>query len=268
MRVALALVLMTSAAFADGTWLPHARMFHDPTSAIGEDSVEAAVRAPPVATPLARCAHPRDVKLVLWLAFENGKVIVADAGGTSDRKLEACVVAAAKNAMITSKGHVIAVVELVTAEGEAQTQRSASDVLRAYVHADSPSTIDAGVAVVASDAGVAIAASDAAVAPDAATITETGPLSADQISKVVTASAGKFRGCYDVARRDQPDLSGKITYHFEIDATGAVTEARARAVNPPQRLDACIVKTLKALKFPASTGKSAVDYPFAFSSLK
>ena len=341
MRLALTLVaLVGSSAAAEDTAPLHPVevLVRDPSGAIKDGEIAAALEAGPVANVLARCPHAANSDVLVWLVFDHGKVVAADAGGSSDRKLEACVLTAVKRATLaSSKARVVATVELVTplvammaavqrtqagnsaigvGTGSAAPQVGSSSPRPAIATRSGSAAVpqvatgsgSAAVPQVATGSGSAAmpavgtghgsaaapvgtssgpaaapqvgAGSGAALAPPAGgdsasvppelTVTvatlDSGALKPEQIDRVVRAKAATFRGCYDIARRAQPEISGKFVYRFEIDATGGVTVAKARLATPPPRLDDCLVRVLKSLKFPASTGASIVSYPLTFTA--
>ena len=101
----------------------------------------------------------------------------------------------------------------------------------------------------------------------------TGLTKAD-VDKVIKASAGGFRACYQDALNRSPDLSGKVVVRFVIkdDSTGprgaGVTRAsvdRGASTIGNSSVENCVVGKIKSLRFPAKGG-AIVNYPFIFSN--
>jgi hypothetical protein len=91
-----------------------------------------------------------------------------------------------------------------------------------------------------------------------------GGLSADEINRVIKASAGKIRACYRNALANQPGLQGKVIARFKIGPDGKVTSATVKGMGPD--VDDCIQPIVEQLVFPATGNTSNVSYPFLFSS--
>src|SRR5258706_2355321 len=111
MRLAILAVLLASAsARADDVDITAKVMLvGDPEHAVTGEAVFKALD--PKAIDL--CPLPR-TPVYVWLVFEKGKVVSADAGGTTDRTVETCLAKALKTATITGKGRIVAVLEMST----------------------------------------------------------------------------------------------------------------------------------------------------------
>lgn len=74
-----------------------------------------------------------------------------------------------------------------------------------------------------------------------------------------------FVACHEKAVANQPDLFGKFVYKFTISANGSVTKAEpTKPTKESKRLDACVIKAIKRVKFPARS-MVAVAYPLVFA---
>ncbi len=110
--------------------------------------------------------------------------------------------------------------------------------------------------------------------PSAARWIEPGPASAaidkDLIRTVVRTHVGEIRSCYEQGLVADPELAGRVSVRFTIDARGIVSEAEvaSSSLHPgAEPVAACIVAALKAWRFPvppASTD-AVVIYPFVFA---
>jgi TonB family protein len=85
-----------------------------------------------------------------------------------------------------------------------------------------------------------------------------GPGLPDGVADALRKRAGAIRNC----RQQAMAAEGTITVKFEIDASGAVTEAVA-TFKPNQALADCVVKVVKGTTFPPGAVRS-VEYPFHF----
>ena len=255
MRLAILVVLWAAAtAHAEGDVDIQARvvLVGDPDHQVTPDAVFRALDG----KAMDACPLPRTPVLV-WMVFDKGKVASADAGGSTDKAAEACFVKAAKTATLQTKSRVVAVLELSTqpvAKIAAIAGGGGSAVATTIPPAPPPPPV--------SGTGSGSSSGEKYVpAPD-----DNNGLTADQINNVVRTNAKQLRGCYDIARRTIPELAGKFTYRFEIDKAGTVTAVQAQTVIPPERLDTCIVRVIKAMKFPTANGPSIVRYPFVFTA--
>ena len=90
-------------------------------------------------------------------------------------------------------------------------------------------------------------------------------LTSDQVFQVVAPKQAAVRACYDQELRRTPKLSGKFLYEFDIAPAGTIDAVRAKKpTKQTVTLDTCIINQLKTLRFPVSTTKTTVAYPFVF----
>jgi len=95
-------------------------------------------------------------------------------------------------------------------------------------------------------------------------------LTREQVGRVIHAHMNEIRYCYDSAVLRTPDVAGRMTVKFSINAPGDVQTAGVGASNVgDRRLHDCIVSRLKGWKFPKPRGGVvvAVAYPFMFKTL-
>jgi hypothetical protein len=94
----------------------------------------------------------------------------------------------------------------------------------------------------------------------------TGSLPLEIIQRIVRQNFGRFRICYDKGRRITPDLHGRVTAKFVIDASGAVTStADGGSDLPDQDVVDCVVRGFGNLSFPPpEAGAVSVTYPIQF----
>jgi hypothetical protein len=93
-----------------------------------------------------------------------------------------------------------------------------------------------------------------------------GRLPPEVIQRIVRQSFGRFRLCYETGLQKEPKLGGKLTAHFVIDKTGAVTSITngGSDLNDAQ-LEACVLRSFSTLAFPAPEGGIVVvDFPIIF----
>lgn len=94
----------------------------------------------------------------------------------------------------------------------------------------------------------------------AGTLSVTGPLAKDVVQRIIRQNFGRFRLCYENGLRTNPDLAGKVTVKFTIDAKGAVTNGKD-AGSDLQSADVlrCIARGYGNLSFPPlDPGKSVL----------
>ncbi len=103
-------------------------------------------------------------------------------------------------------------------------------------------------------------------APAAAPAEPRPQIPPDTIRGIVRRNFGALRFCYREALRKDPKAAGKITIVFDIDESGRVPLARARASELSPQLTACFVRAFEALSFPASpSGVVTITYPMTLA---
>lgn len=86
------------------------------------------------------------------------------------------------------------------------------------------------------------------------------------VQRIVRANFPRFRQCYELGLRTDPELKGSVVTKFIIDQTGAVENVSfAGGTMSDSKVSACVVSTFGMLSFPSpENGKALVTYPIAF----
>jgi len=94
-----------------------------------------------------------------------------------------------------------------------------------------------------------------------------GRLPSEVIQRVVRQNHGRFRGCYEGALRNNPNLAGRVAVRFVIGRDGSVgSAANGGSDLPDAAVVSCVVRAFHGLSFPApESGIVTVTYPIAFS---
>jgi outer membrane biosynthesis protein TonB len=96
-----------------------------------------------------------------------------------------------------------------------------------------------------------------------------GPLSAQAITAVMNRRKSEFSACFSAQARKNRALAGTVVLRFTIGDEGSPRNVKIRDTTLNNaRVEACIVKVGKTLRFPAESGRAPtkVFYPFEFSS--
>lgn len=92
--------------------------------------------------------------------------------------------------------------------------------------------------------------------------TLSGHLPPDVIQRVVRQNFGRFRSCYEVGLRSNPNLEGRVTARFVIGRDGAVSNVSAGGDLPDSSVRSCVASAFYGLTFPApDSGIVTVTYP-------
>ena len=97
--------------------------------------------------------------------------------------------------------------------------------------------------------------------------TRVGPLSKEEISRTLKRNLPLIRSCYAAALERQRETQGEVAVRFTIGPTGEVISADLAAQTVrDERLAACVVGIVTALRFPKPRGggQVVVTYPFRF----
>jgi hypothetical protein len=94
-----------------------------------------------------------------------------------------------------------------------------------------------------------------------------GRLPAEAVQRVVRASFGRFRLCYEDGLRRDPGLQGRVSVKLVIDRQGSVaTAADAGSTVRDDEVVSCVVRSFQALSFPEPEGGIVtVVYPLVLS---
>ncbi|HXK20065.1 MAG TPA: AgmX/PglI C-terminal domain-containing protein [Polyangiaceae bacterium] len=89
-----------------------------------------------------------------------------------------------------------------------------------------------------------------------------GHLPADVIQRIVRQNFGRFRNCYEVGLRSNPNLEGRVTARFVIGRDGAVSNVSAGGDLPDAGVRSCVASAFYGLSFPSPDGGIVtVSYP-------
>ena len=94
-------------------------------------------------------------------------------------------------------------------------------------------------------------------------------LSPAQIARVVNSRYGAYRACYESAAARNPGLQGGVTIAFSIGPGGSVSSASVAGSslgNP--RVESCILRQFRRLKFPQADKPTGASYPLSFRPSK
>jgi hypothetical protein len=92
--------------------------------------------------------------------------------------------------------------------------------------------------------------------------TLSGHLPPDVIQRVVRQNFGRFRQCYEVGLRSNPNLEGRVTARFVIGRDGAVSNVSAGGDLPDSTVRSCVASAFYGLSFPSpDSGIVTVTYP-------
>jgi hypothetical protein len=95
-----------------------------------------------------------------------------------------------------------------------------------------------------------------------------GRLPPEAVQRVVRASFGRFRACYEEGLRRDPGLEGRVDVRFVIGRAGTVEMASAGGALADSSVRSCIAKRFEQLSFPEPTGGIVtVVYPLVLSPM-
>ena len=94
------------------------------------------------------------------------------------------------------------------------------------------------------------------------TTTVSGRLPPDVIQRIVRQNFGRFRACYEIGLRSNPNLEGRVTARFVIGSDGAVSNVSAGGDLPDAQVKSCVASAFYGLSFPTPEGGIVtVSYP-------
>ncbi len=98
-----------------------------------------------------------------------------------------------------------------------------------------------------------------------------GGLTSEEINRVIRASKGSFRSCYQSLLQSNPGISGDIKIKFVIGPAGRVTSSSPSSVSSKfngTNMGSCMSGKMRQLGFPKPRGgvSVTVNYPFSFSA--
>lgn len=94
-----------------------------------------------------------------------------------------------------------------------------------------------------------------------------GRLPPEIVQRVVRQQFGRFRACYEIGLRRNPQLAGRVVTRFVIGHDGLVgSSADSGSDLPDVEVVACVVRGFRALQFPQPEGGIVtVTYPIVFA---
>jgi hypothetical protein len=92
--------------------------------------------------------------------------------------------------------------------------------------------------------------------------TVSGRLPSEVIQRIVRQNFGRFRNCYEMGLRANPNLEGRVTARFVIGSDGAVSNVSAGGDLPDAQVKSCVASAFYGLSFPTPEGGIVtVSYP-------
>jgi len=122
-----------------------------------------------------------------------------------------------------------------------------------------------GLGGTGSGAGSGAGTGERQVAVSSGAGTGSGGLTQEQIRRVVMAHVGALLACYESEAQRNPNLKGGLSVAWQIAPEGNVTGASlASSTLGNPRVEGCVVRQVKAWRFPSSAKASDVSWPFKF----
>jgi TonB family protein len=96
-----------------------------------------------------------------------------------------------------------------------------------------------------------------------------GSIDKDAVARAINSHLGEISSCYERALLKEPGLAGKVVLEWQITTSGTVGFAKTKSSTMRSAaVEACILSTLKAWRFPPATGAGVlITYPFMFNSV-
>jgi hypothetical protein len=93
-----------------------------------------------------------------------------------------------------------------------------------------------------------------------------GRLPPDVIQRIVRQNFGRFRNCYEIGLRANPNLEGRVVARFVIGRDGAVSNVSAGGDLPDAQVRSCVASAFYGLSFPTpENGIVTVSYPIVLT---
>ena len=96
-----------------------------------------------------------------------------------------------------------------------------------------------------------------------------GSISREEIQRVMMQHHVRVKACYQRALQSDPALAGRVVVELTIGEDGRVRAVRIKSsALDNAEVKGCILRVLRALRFPqpAGSGEVIVNYPFVFKS--
>ena len=102
---------------------------------------------------------------------------------------------------------------------------------------------------------------------DAIPMKNTGALSRASVELEIKQNMSRFRGCYQKALGQVPDLQGTVQIQFSVGEEGSVAGARISSSTLKNALaERCILRHMYGIRFKKPSGGTAIfNYPFTFT---
>ena len=97
--------------------------------------------------------------------------------------------------------------------------------------------------------------------------TTDGGLSREQVRRTIRQHINEVRFCYEQSLMSRPDLEGRVSVRFMVNADGAVGMSTvADSSGPTAEVGSCVSQAMRRWSFPSSSGPTMVTYPFVLQS--
>jgi len=94
-----------------------------------------------------------------------------------------------------------------------------------------------------------------------------GGLSREQVRRTIRQHINEVRFCYEQELISRPDLEGRVSVRFMVNADGAVgMSAVADSSGATGQVGSCVSQAMRRWSFPSSSGPTLVTYPFVLQS--
>ena len=97
--------------------------------------------------------------------------------------------------------------------------------------------------------------------------TTDGGLSREQVRRTIRQHINEVRFCYEQGLMSRPDLEGRVSVRFMVNADGVVgMSSVADSSGPTAQVGSCVSQAMRRWSFPSSSGPTLVTYPFVLQS--
>jgi TonB family protein len=94
-----------------------------------------------------------------------------------------------------------------------------------------------------------------------------GGLSREQVRRTIRQHINEVRFCYEQELMSRPDLEGRVSVRFMVNANGAVGMSTvADSSGATGDVGSCVSQAMRRWSFPSSSGPTLVTYPFVLQS--
>lgn len=99
---------------------------------------------------------------------------------------------------------------------------------------------------------------------------ENSSLDRASFNKVISSLNSKLKACYEDELANIPDLSGKVTYSWEINPKGHVEKIRVKETTlKNENVEKCVATLIIETTFPKpkNNRNNSIIYPFTFNPI-